>query len=351
MGESAEKNTAEAERRSAGCKFLRRGAGRAFANRLLASLRPASGGQSQVERDSRPNARLALGAPAADSPRAHSSSRVASRRARAPGPRSRSFHPPTGDARRHAAPPPRPRVVSARRRATAGASASRARCPPARPPPESPADLYALLGVPEDATETELKRAYRTAAKDSHPDVNPDADPGAFARVSEAYEVLSDPSKRRLYDEARRWDASEATRRGGGGGGGDDAGGFSQDDFWDAWRKARASTSRGDFSEETLRRDARDRRDAFERREEAAAYWAHEKRRSARDATRVRAAVARAAGNRADRAAEVLRGAWVTRRGAHWADAAMVLVCGAFVAGAAGAYGVGARPPREREKG
>ncbi len=226
--------------------------------------------------------------------------------------------------------------------------------PRARPPPESPADLYALLGVPEDATEAELKRAYRTAAKDSHPDVNPDADPGAFARVSEAYEVLSDPSKRRLYDEARRWDASEATRRGGGGGGGgggDDAGGFSQDDFWDAWRKARASTSRGDFSEETLRRDARDRRDAFERREEAAAYWAHEKRRSARDATRVRAAVARAAGNRADRAAEVLRGAWVTRRGAHWADAAMVLVCGAFVAGAAGAYGVGARPSREREKG
>ena len=134
MGESAEKNTAEAERRSAGCKFLRRGAGRAFANRLHHCDRLR--GVSQVERDSRPNARLALGAPA-DSPRAHSSSRVASRRARAPGPRSRSFHPPTGDARRHAA-PPRARASLALAVARPPAPRPRARCPPRARPPRVP---------------------------------------------------------------------------------------------------------------------------------------------------------------------------------------------------------------------
>ena len=75
-----------------------------------------------------------------------------------------------------------------------------------------PESLYDLLGVPEDATDAQLKRAYRVVAKTCHPDVNPDAEPGRFGRVAEAYEVLSDPSKRRLYDAARAAERRAARR-------------------------------------------------------------------------------------------------------------------------------------------
>ena len=64
-------------------------------------------------------------------------------------------------------------------------------------------DLYAVLGVKPDATEDEIRRAYRKAARKHHPDVNP-GDAGAedrFKKLSAAYEVLSNPEKRALYDE------------------------------------------------------------------------------------------------------------------------------------------------------
>ena len=54
--------------------------------------------------------------------------------------------------------------------------------------------LYDLLGVADDATDDELKRAYRDAARLHHPDVNPDAEPGRFSAVSSAYDVLRDPN-------------------------------------------------------------------------------------------------------------------------------------------------------------
>jgi molecular chaperone DnaJ len=62
-------------------------------------------------------------------------------------------------------------------------------------------DYYGLLGVSTNATDTDIKRAYRKLARELHPDVNPDeAAQAKFKEISAAYEVLSDPEKRRVVD-------------------------------------------------------------------------------------------------------------------------------------------------------
>lgn len=80
-------------------------------------------------------------------------------------------------------------------------------------------DYYRILGVGKNASEKEIKQAYRRLARKLHPDVNP-SDKAAqekFKEINEAYEVLSDPDKRKKYDTlGANWEQYEQYQRAGG---------------------------------------------------------------------------------------------------------------------------------------
>ena len=89
-------------------------------------------------------------------------------------------------------------------------------------------DLYKVLGVPKDATEAEIKKAYRKLAREFHPDANK-GDAKAeerFKEISEANDVLSDAKRRKEYDEGRALFGNGGMRPGPGAGG---TGGFNFD--------------------------------------------------------------------------------------------------------------------------
>jgi molecular chaperone DnaJ len=107
-------------------------------------------------------------------------------------------------------------------------------------------DFYEVLGIAKNASEEEIKKAYRKLAMKHHPDRNPDSKTaeGKFKEVKEAYEMLSDSQKRDAYDRYGHAGVDPNMGGGGGFGGGGGAGGFG-DAFGDIFGDIFGGSARG----------------------------------------------------------------------------------------------------------
>lgn len=97
-------------------------------------------------------------------------------------------------------------------------------------------DYYEILGVKRDASPEEIKRAFRELAQKYHPD-KPGGDAEKFKEINEAYQVLSDPEKRKMYDQYGE-SFEQARARGG-------FGGFESFRDWATWAEAMRGAGRG----------------------------------------------------------------------------------------------------------
>lgn len=114
-------------------------------------------------------------------------------------------------------------------------------------------DYYEVLGVARNASEAEIKKAYRKLAMKYHPDRNPDKDSATkFQEISEAYEILTDAQKRAAYDQFGHAGIEGQASGGGGGFGG--FGGFSA--FEDIFGDMFGSSSRGGARQSRAQRGA-----------------------------------------------------------------------------------------------
>ena len=105
-------------------------------------------------------------------------------------------------------------------------------------------DYYEVLGVSRDASEAELKKAYRRVAMKHHPDRNPDNKESEelFKEANEAFEVLSDPDKKARYDQ---FGHAGVNGQGGGGHGAGDFGDVFSDIFGDIFGGSRGGGRSG----------------------------------------------------------------------------------------------------------
>lgn len=100
-------------------------------------------------------------------------------------------------------------------------------------------DYYAVLGVRRDAGPDEIKKAFRRLARELHPDVNPDPKTQErFKEINAAYEVLSDPQKKQVYDLG-----GDPLSAAGGGGGGAGASGPASATSATSWTRSSGSRS------------------------------------------------------------------------------------------------------------
>lgn len=115
-------------------------------------------------------------------------------------------------------------------------------------------DYYKVLGVNKDATQNDIKKAFRKLARKYHPDLNPN-DPSAkdkFQEINEANEVLSDPEKRKKYDEyGEHWKHADEFEKqkqqhGGGFGGAGGFGGFETNGDGTYWYSSNGEGGLGD---------------------------------------------------------------------------------------------------------